>query len=118
MKLLIVNADDYGLTEGISRGILRGHRDGIITSTSALVRGPAYPTVSGWPADVPSLGVGVHLAAVGEDPPLLSAAEIPTLVGRRGRPCDGPVAHEAVTRSGFVPGTCADLPPPAPRGAR
>ncbi|MCA1656407.1 MAG: ChbG/HpnK family deacetylase, partial [Actinobacteria bacterium] len=35
-KLLIVNADDYGLTEGISRGILRAHRQGIVTSTSAI----------------------------------------------------------------------------------
>src|SRR5206468_11836837 len=32
-----------------------------------------------------NLGVGVHLAAVGEDPPLLSPAEIPTLVDRQGR---------------------------------
>ena len=29
--------------------------------------------------------MGVHLAAVGEDPPLLSAREVPTLVDRRGR---------------------------------
>jgi len=88
-RLLIVNADDYGLTEGISRGILRGHRDGIITSTSALVLGPAYPKVAKWLADVPSLGLGVHLAAVGEDPPLLTQAEIPSLLGRRGRLCEG-----------------------------
>lgn len=39
--------------------------------------------------DAPSLGVGVHLAAVGEDPPLLAASEIPSLVGRRGRLCEG-----------------------------
>jgi predicted glycoside hydrolase/deacetylase ChbG (UPF0249 family) len=31
------------------------------------------------------LGTGAHLAAVGEDPPLLSAREVPTLVDRRGR---------------------------------
>lgn len=88
-RLLIVNADDYGLTEGISRGILRGHRDGIVTSTSALALGPSYPKVAKWLADVPSLGLGVHLAAVGEDPPLLTAAEIPSLVGRRGRLHEG-----------------------------
>lgn len=83
-RLLIVNADDYGLTERISSGILRGHRDGIVTSTSVLALGPAYPKVAPWLEDVPTLGVGVHLAAVGEDPPLLSAAEIPTLVDHRG----------------------------------
>ncbi|MEA2717849.1 MAG: hypothetical protein QOI56_852 [Actinomycetota bacterium] len=84
MRLLIVNADDFGLTEGISRGILAAHHNGIVTSTSALAIGPAYPKVASWLADEPSLGVGVHLAAVGEDPPLLSAAEIPTLLDRRG----------------------------------
>ena len=83
-RLLIVNADDFGLTEGISRGILAAHRTGIVTSTSALAIGPAYPKVAPWLADEPALGVGVHLAAVGEDPPLLSAAEIPTLLGRDG----------------------------------
>ncbi len=83
-RLLIVNADDFGLTEGISRGILAAHRTGIVTSTSALAIGPAYPKVAKWLVDVPGLGVGVHLAAVGEDPPLLSAAEIPSLIDRRG----------------------------------
>lgn len=83
--LLIVNADDYGLTEGISHGILRGHREGIVTSTSVLAIGPAYPKVAPLLADYPGLGVGVHLAAVGEDPPLLSQAEIPTLFDEQGR---------------------------------
>lgn len=84
-RLLIVNADDFGLTEGVSVGILRAHREGIVTSTSVLALGPAYPKVSHLLADHPCLGVGVHLAAVGEDPPLLSRAEVPTLFGRRGR---------------------------------
>jgi predicted glycoside hydrolase/deacetylase ChbG (UPF0249 family) len=83
--LLIVNADDYGLTEGVSLGILRAHRDGIVTSTSALAVAPAFTVTAGWLADHPNLGVGAHLAAAGEDPPLLTAAEVPTLVDRRGR---------------------------------
>ena len=84
-RLLIVNADDYGLTTGISQGILRAHREGIVTSASVLAIGPAYPKVCHLLADHPKLGVGVHLAAVGEDPPLLSRAEIPTLFERNGR---------------------------------
>ena len=83
--LLIVNADDYGLTQGISEGILRAHREGIVTSTSVLAIGPAYPKVAHLLKDHPELGVGVHLAVVGEDPPLLSQAEIPTLFDKRGR---------------------------------
>jgi predicted glycoside hydrolase/deacetylase ChbG (UPF0249 family) len=84
-RLLIVNADDYGLTEGVCRAILRGHREGIVTSTSALAVGPAFERCAPWLADAPDLGVGVHLALVGEDPPLLSAREIPTLVDPSGR---------------------------------
>jgi predicted glycoside hydrolase/deacetylase ChbG (UPF0249 family) len=101
-KLLIVNADDYGLTEGISRGILHAHREGIVTSTSAIALGPAYPKVASWLADEPALGVGVHLAAVGEDPPLLSAHEIPSLVGRSGHLCHSYSAFVARAATGRV----------------
>jgi predicted glycoside hydrolase/deacetylase ChbG (UPF0249 family) len=84
-RLLIVNADDYGLTRGVSRAIIRAHKEGIVTSTSALALGPAFVETAPWLADAPDLGVGVHLAIVGEDPPLLSAKEIPSLVDRSGR---------------------------------
>ena len=84
-RLLIVNADDYGLTAAVSAGILRAHREGVVTSTSVLAVAPGFAASAAWLAGEPGLGVGVHLAAVGEDPPLLSAAEIPTLVDKRGR---------------------------------
>ncbi|SCL34450.1 Predicted glycoside hydrolase or deacetylase ChbG, UPF0249 family [Micromonospora nigra] len=83
-RLLIVTADDYGLTESISRGILRAHDAGVVTSTSVLAVGPAVARSAAWLRERPRLGVGAHLAAVGEDPPLLTAREIPTLVDRRG----------------------------------
>jgi predicted glycoside hydrolase/deacetylase ChbG (UPF0249 family) len=84
-RLLIVNADDYGLTVGVSRAILAAHDRGIVTSTSVLAVAPGFESSVGPLRDTPGLGVGAHLAAVGEDPPLLSAGEIPTLVDRRGR---------------------------------
>jgi len=84
-RLLIVNADDYGLTEAVSAGILRAHHHGLVTSTSALTLAPGFARTGAWLADAGGLGVGVHLAAVGEDPPLLAAAEIPSLVDGRGR---------------------------------
>ncbi|MBL8776578.1 MAG: ChbG/HpnK family deacetylase [Acidimicrobiales bacterium] len=85
MAGLVVNADDYGLTRGISRAILRAHRGGIVTATSAITVAPAFAATVGWLDDVPDLSVGLHLAAVGEDPPLLTAAEVPSLVDRTGR---------------------------------
>lgn len=84
-RLLIVNADDYGLTVAVSAGILRAHRQGIVTSTSVLAVAPGFARSGTWLAEEGGLGVGVHLAVVGEDPPLLSGSEVPTLVDRRGR---------------------------------
>ena len=82
--LLIVNADDFGMTAGVSEGILHAHRHGIVTSTSVLANGRALDDFVSRLIETPTLGLGAHLAVVGEDPPLLSAREIPTLVGRKG----------------------------------
>jgi predicted glycoside hydrolase/deacetylase ChbG (UPF0249 family) len=84
-RLLIVNADDFGLTRGVSHGILRAHREGIVTSTSVLAVAPAFAESASWLRDASGLGIGVHLAVVGEDPPLTLPARIPSLVGEDGR---------------------------------
>jgi chitin disaccharide deacetylase len=84
-RLLIVNADDYGLTPAVSRAILRSHRDGIVTSTSVLALAPGFEPSVATLRDTGGIGVGAHLAAVGEDPPLLTAREVPSLVDGRGR---------------------------------
>ena len=81
---LVVNADDLGLTRGVNRAIVRAHRDGIVTSTSLLAVAREFDHAVSLLHENPALDVGAHLAIVGEDPPLLSAAEVPTLVGRSG----------------------------------
>jgi predicted glycoside hydrolase/deacetylase ChbG (UPF0249 family) len=83
-RVLIVNADDYGLTPGVSAGILRAHRDGIVSSTTALAVGPAFATHARALVDS-GLPTGAHLGVVGEDPPVLSAREVPSLVDEHGR---------------------------------
>ena len=40
-RRLIINADDLGLSEGVNRGIVRAHLDGVLTSASLMVRCPA-----------------------------------------------------------------------------
>src|SRR5690349_17787255 len=37
MKYLIVNADDYGYTPSVSKGIIKAHTEGIVTSTSVMI---------------------------------------------------------------------------------
>lgn len=59
---LVVNADDFGRSPGITRGILRAHTTGIVTSTSLMVRyGAAAEAASEAAAAHPGLDVGLHL---------------------------------------------------------
>lgn len=60
-KRLIVNADDFGFSEGITEGILRAHREGIVTSTTITANMPAAEAASARLREAPGLGVGVHL---------------------------------------------------------
>ena len=60
-RRLIVNADDYGLSPGVNRGIVRAHRQGIVTSASLMVFGPAAREAVALAADNPGLSVGLHL---------------------------------------------------------
>jgi predicted glycoside hydrolase/deacetylase ChbG (UPF0249 family) len=62
-RRLIVNADDYGYSPGVSAGIREAHLRGIVTSTSALARTPsAKADLAEAAASCPKLGIGVHLA--------------------------------------------------------
>jgi predicted glycoside hydrolase/deacetylase ChbG (UPF0249 family) len=40
-RVLIVNADDFGQSDAITRGIVRAHQQGIVTSASLMVRSRA-----------------------------------------------------------------------------
>ncbi|MBI3874558.1 MAG: ChbG/HpnK family deacetylase [Verrucomicrobia bacterium] len=40
-RFLIVNADDFGLSAGVNRGIIEAHERGIVTSASLMVCQPA-----------------------------------------------------------------------------
>jgi predicted glycoside hydrolase/deacetylase ChbG (UPF0249 family) len=87
-SLLIVNADDFGITPGVCQAILRAGACGIVTSTSALANGPALPDAVGALRDS-GLGVGAHLALVGHQGPVLGAREVPSLVDQRGQLASG-----------------------------
>ena len=42
MTRLIVNGDDFGMCEGVTLGILKAHRDGILRSTTMMTGMPLY----------------------------------------------------------------------------
>lgn len=59
-NLLIVNADDFGLSKGQNYGIAEACRHGVVTSTTALVNGEAVEHAATLSRDLPKLGVGMH----------------------------------------------------------
>lgn len=75
---LIVNADDLGLHPALDAGILRAHREGIVTSATLLATGPtAAEAVER--AKAQGLAVGVHLALSTRLLPAAPAHEVPTV---------------------------------------
>ncbi|HKS83803.1 MAG TPA: ChbG/HpnK family deacetylase [Candidatus Acidoferrales bacterium] len=78
-KRLIVNADDFGMSRGITDGVLLAHRFGLVTSTSLMANMPAAEYAATAGAKIPSLGIGVHLN-ICQGQPILPASQIPSLV--------------------------------------
>lgn len=71
---LIVNADDFGMTQANTIGILVGHSQGIITSTTCMMNMPYAEFALKQAKKFPQLGVGVHLVlTVGR--PLVEGAQ-------------------------------------------
>ena len=66
-KYLIVNADDFGASTGINRGILEAHTRGVVTSTSFMVTGRATEEAVSMSRDHPALAIGLHWDVCGED---------------------------------------------------
>ena len=61
-RQLIVNADDFGRTRGVSAGILRAHLEGIVTSTTAMMNMPGVAAdLRQAKTEAPRLSLGVHL---------------------------------------------------------
>ena len=58
---LVINADDLGLTEGVTRGILEAHEAGVVTSASMMVNTPGFDDAVRCVAGHPALSVGLHL---------------------------------------------------------
>jgi predicted glycoside hydrolase/deacetylase ChbG (UPF0249 family) len=60
-RRLIVNADDFGRSHGINRGVFAAHDNGIVTSASLMVRWPAARDAVAYACRATALGLGLHL---------------------------------------------------------
>ncbi|HZW79049.1 MAG TPA: ChbG/HpnK family deacetylase [Candidatus Deferrimicrobiaceae bacterium] len=78
---MIVNADDFGFTAGVNRGIAEAHTRGIVTSTTLMASGPAFDDAIRLAKQTPQLDLGCHLVLI-DGEPVLDAARLPTITSR------------------------------------
>jgi len=81
-KLLIVNADDFGITEGATDAIIECHRAGSVTSTTLMTNMPAAAYAAERAKQSRELGVGLHFNLTLGRP--LAGAPRSALVNRQG----------------------------------
>ena len=79
-KRLIVNADDFGFTPDVNRGILAAHRDGILTASTIMANGEAFDDAVRLARDAPLLDVGCHLVLISGRAVLPPYAPLPASV--------------------------------------
>jgi chitin disaccharide deacetylase len=60
-RYLIVNADDFGASGGVNRGIIQSHENGIVTSASLMVRAPAAAEAARYAREHRELSCGLHV---------------------------------------------------------
>src|SRR5215471_7197889 len=66
-RYLIFNADDFGASHGVNRGIVDCHQKGVLTSTSLMVTGRALDEAIQLSKENPKLAIGLHWDVWGED---------------------------------------------------
>lgn len=82
-KRLIVSGDDFGLSPGTNFGIIKAHRDGILTNASLMANGSAFAEAVELARATPSLSVGLHLVLV-QGRAVSAPQDIPDLVDDAG----------------------------------
>jgi predicted glycoside hydrolase/deacetylase ChbG (UPF0249 family) len=77
-RRLIINADDFGLTEGVNRAIVELNAAHALSSATLMATGPAFRDAVHEAFRQPALGVGCHVVLL-DGVPQLHASELPTL---------------------------------------
>ena len=80
---VIFHGDDFGLTSGVNKGIIRAFKHGLLTSTSLMAVGEAAEEAMDLALENSGLDVGIHLV-LSDEPPLLTPEVLSTLISRHG----------------------------------
>ncbi len=99
MALLILNADDFGLTEGVNRSVVELQEAGALTSATLMATADGFKAAAAEAAAHPRLGIGCHVSLV-DGRPALSRENIPGLATASGefRPTLSAFVSDLLTR--------------------
>lgn len=81
---MIINADDFGLCEGVNKAVADAHSRGVLTSATLMANMPGTDKAIAIVEKTPSLGVGVHLNLT-EGKPISSDCKVEPLVDKDGK---------------------------------
>ena len=83
-KLLIVNADDFGLRDSVNQAIIHCYQNGLVRSASLMSTCRGFESAVKLAKANPGLSIGVHLTLI-KEAPALPASTIPSLVNSQGK---------------------------------
>jgi predicted glycoside hydrolase/deacetylase ChbG (UPF0249 family) len=88
-RLLIINADDFGMCHAVNEAIIGTLRAGVVRSTTLMTPCPWALHAMHYLAEHPEVSFGVHLTAISEWPeyrwgPVTSKNQVPSLVDSAG----------------------------------
>jgi predicted glycoside hydrolase/deacetylase ChbG (UPF0249 family) len=83
VRRLIINADDFGLTAGVNRGIVRACQAGVVTSTTLMANSRAFANAVDWVKGAALRNVGCHVVLL-DGEPVLPPERVSTLLARNG----------------------------------
>ena len=88
-RLLIINADDFGMCHAVNEAIIGTLKEGIVQSTSLMIPCPWVLQAINFLKDYPEIPFGVHLTAISDSvnnhwQPLTAAEKVPSLLDEAG----------------------------------
>lgn len=89
------------MTRGVNEGIIRAHREGILTSATLMANGLAFDDAARKASENPKLGIGCHLVLVGGKP-VAPPEKVRSLLDSQGNLPESLVAFVARVSTGMV----------------